>query len=64
MSANGSLLDLVGIYASNQLNLRYYGHHFSICYNGYHCLHFVMYVLHEMNGGLATLNFIVYDSFV
>ena len=25
---------------------------------------FFMYVLHEMNGGLASLNFIVYDSFV
>ena len=49
---------------SNQLDLSYYGHHFSICYNGYHCLHFVMYVLHEMNGGLASLKFIVYDSFV
>ena len=26
--------------------------------NGYHCLHFVMYVLHEMSGGLASLKFI------
>ena len=32
--------------------------------DGYHCLHFIMYVLHEMNGGLASLNFIEYDSFV
>ena len=32
--------------------------------NGYHCLYFVMYVLHEMNGGLTSLNFIEYDTFV